>query len=64
MKVLACKDVSGIECGYTAEAETDDEIKAMLMGHGDSAHADIMAGVTEEQKAEMAKKMGDSLASQ
>jgi predicted small metal-binding protein len=64
MKTLKCADVAGIACDFVATGETDAEVKAKLAEHGASAHADMMNGMTEEQKAAMATKIDGMLAAQ
>jgi predicted small metal-binding protein len=64
MKELACRDVSGMDCDFKAQGETAEEVKAKLMEHGNSAHAEAMASMTDEQKAGMAQKTEELLAAQ
>ncbi len=64
MKTLKCADVAGIACDFEATGETDAEAKAKLQEHGMSAHAEMMAGLTDEQKAAMGTKIDGLLAVQ
>lgn len=64
MKTLKCADVAGIACDFEAHGETDAEVKAKLQEHGMGAHAEMMAGLTEEQRAGMAAKIDGLLAAQ
>ena len=52
MKDLSCSEM-GIECAFRAEGETADEVKAKLLEHAAAEHADMLAGMTEAQKADM-----------
>jgi predicted small metal-binding protein len=64
MMTIACKDVSGMECDFVAEGETAEAVKAMAMEHAGSAHAEAMAAMTDEQKAEMSAKVDSMLAAE
>jgi predicted small metal-binding protein len=64
MKTLKCDEVAGIVCDFVATGETDAEVKAKLGEHGMAAHAEMMAGMTDEQKAGMATKIDQLLAAQ
>jgi len=61
MKELSCSEM-GIECAFRAESETADEVKAKLLEHAAAEHADMLAGMTEEQKAEMMATMDEKIA--
>jgi|GEM_PF-1089071 len=52
----------GIECAFRAEGETADEVKAKLLEHAAAEHADMLAGMTEAQKAEMMATMDEKIA--
>jgi len=52
MKEISCSEM-GIECAFRAEGETADEVKAKLLDHAAAEHADMLAGMTEAQKADM-----------
>lgn len=64
MKTLKCADVAGISCDFQATGETNEEVTAKLQEHGMAAHAEMMAGMNEEQKAAMAARISGLLASQ
>jgi len=64
MKSLACKDVSGLECEYVAEGETNEEVKAALAQHGADEHAEEMEAMTPEDVEQMMAKMDELLEGQ
>lgn len=64
MKKLECKDISGQDCPYVAEGETDEEIKPLLGKHGETVHPEMMAALTDEEKTAMEQKINDRLAQQ
>ncbi len=49
-------------CEYVSHAETAQQAKDKLMEHAGIAHAQELAHMTDEQKAEMAKKADELLA--
>jgi predicted small metal-binding protein len=61
MKELSCREM-GIECAFRAEGETADEVKAKLLEHAAAEHADMLAGMTDAQKAEMTATMDEKIA--
>jgi predicted small metal-binding protein len=61
MKTLACKDVAGIQCNFVAKGNTDKEVKDRLMGHGMTAHAEMMNNMSREQKDAMMEKMQSAI---
>ncbi|MEW6722051.1 MAG: DUF1059 domain-containing protein [Candidatus Micrarchaeota archaeon] len=61
---LSCADLGTSECQFVAEGATAEEVKGKLMEHAKQAHADKLAAMNEEQKAEMDKKMDELLAAQ
>jgi predicted small metal-binding protein len=61
MKELSCSEM-GLECPFRAEGETADEVKAKLLEHAAAAHADMLAGMTDEQKAAMMATMDEKIA--
>ena len=61
MKELSCSAM-GVECAFRAEGETADEVKAKLLEHAAAEHADMLAGMTEEQKSEMMATMDEKIA--
>ena len=61
MKELTCSEMD-IECAFRAEGETADEVKAKLLEHAAAEHADMLAGMTEEQKSEMMATMDEKIA--
>lgn len=56
MKTLSCKDM-GVECDYVAVKPTAEEVKADLLSHAEKAHADLLAGMSEQDKADMVGQM-------
>ena len=61
MKSIACKDM-GVDCDFVATGETAEEVKAKLMKHAAEAHSDMMAGMSEEETAEMMRTIDEKLA--
>ena len=62
MKQFTCVDATpegGTSCDYVAKGETAEEVIKMMMEHGGSAHADIVAKATPESMEEW-KKMAPS----
>lgn len=64
MKSVACKDVSGFDCEYIAEADTSEEVKAALAQHGAEAHADEMEAMEPDEAEQMTAKIDEALATQ
>ena len=64
MKKLLCRDVSGWDCPYEAEGDTDEEVKMKLAEHGEEVHPEEMAAMSDEDKAEMQQKIEEHLAEQ
>jgi predicted small metal-binding protein len=60
MKSLACSDM-GMECSFSAEAETADEVKAKMLAHAQEVHAEMLAGMTEEEKAGLVAMMDEKM---
>jgi predicted small metal-binding protein len=62
MKTLACKDM-GIDDGFMVKGATDEEVMGKMMEHVKMAHADKMAGTSEEdmKKMMMEKIMDDGM---
>ena len=61
MKELSCSEM-GVECPFRAEGETADEVKARMMEHAAAEHADMLAGMSDEQKAAMMATMDEKIA--
>jgi predicted small metal-binding protein len=58
MKILACKDLGTPECPFVAKAETDDEAVKIMIEHAKKAHADKVAGMSDDaMKTMMAPKV-------
>lgn len=51
-----------MQCDYVAKGETAEEVKADLMKHASTVHADAMEAMTDEEKADMSQKADDMLA--
>jgi len=60
----ACKDVSGIDCGFVASGKSAAKVKEALYNHAARAHSALFAKATEKEKADMDAKMDQLLASQ
>jgi predicted small metal-binding protein len=52
MKSLACSDL-GMECSFTAQGETADELKQKMLAHAQDAHAEMLAGMADQEKADL-----------
>lgn len=64
MKTLSCKDM-GMDDGFVAKGETEDEVMMKMDEHAKEMHADKMAGMSEEEmmgmKEMMRKKIKDEM---
>jgi len=60
MKTLACKDM-GIECDYVATKPTAQEVKDDLLAHAADAHSEMLASMSEKDKAEMMSQMDERM---
>jgi predicted small metal-binding protein len=60
METFACTRL-GLDCDFTVSGATREEVMTAAMEHGMSAHADLMAGMTPEQAAEFATKLGEAI---
>jgi len=56
MRSLACSDL-GMECGFTAEGETAEEVKDKMLAHAQDAHAEMLAGMSDQEKADLMAAM-------
>jgi predicted small metal-binding protein len=57
MKTLACKDM-GIDCGFVAKGETDEEVIKKTNDHTTKAHHEVMEEMSKKMsEEEMKKKM-------
>ena len=61
MESLGCQDL-GVACPFRAEGKTTAEVKQHLLEHAGVAHADLMAGMSEEQQAEFMRTLDEKLA--
>ena len=55
MKKLACSNVGGGECTHEFEAENFDGFMTQAKEHFGSAHSELVANATDEDKATWAK---------
>ena len=47
---LKCDDVvSGLGCEFVATGGSSDEVRDTMLAHGGSVHADLMAGMSEDE---------------
>ena len=60
MKTLSCNDM-GIECGYVATKPTAEEVKDDLLAHAQDAHSEMLAGMSDADKAEMMRQMDERM---
>jgi predicted small metal-binding protein len=61
VKSIKCRDM-GMDCGFVAEGETAEEVKAKLTEHAGTVHADMMASMSEEDTAKMMADIDAKLA--
>ena len=52
MPRVSCADM-GASCQWEATAETGEELKILIRKHAESAHKDMLAGMSEAERAEM-----------
>jgi predicted small metal-binding protein len=60
MKSLACSDL-GMECGFKAEGETAEEVKQKMLAHAQDAHAEMLAGMSDQEKAGLMATMDEKM---
>ncbi len=60
MKSLACSDL-GMECSFTAEGETAEEVKEKMLAHAQDAHAEMLAGMSDQEKAGLMATMDEKM---
>ncbi len=60
MKVLKCSDM-GFKCNFVATGNSAEEAKKKLLEHGNTVHKEMLNNMSAEQKAEMEKKIMESL---
>ena len=60
MKKLTCNDVSGQDCPYVAEGDSNEEVLNKLSDHGDQTHPGMVKKMKEEMTDEEMKKMMES----
>ena len=56
--------MGGKDCTFEATAETPEELKKKVWAHAESDHADMIANMSEEQKAELGAKLDAAIAAQ
>ena len=61
VKELNCSEL-GMDCSFHAEGETADEVKAKMMEHAAAEHADMLAGMTDDQKTGLMATMDEKIA--
>ncbi len=60
MLKFACKDV-GVDCDFVATGATVEELQKKAFEHASVAHADLLKGMSEAQRAEMARAVEASI---
>ena len=61
---LKCDDVMpGLGCDFVAEGATKEDVVQKMMEHGDSMHADLMQGKSEEEKQQATVAMKETMMS-
>lgn len=58
---IKCQDVSGWECGFTANAETADDIRQQMIDHFLAEHGEKMAELSDKQQNEISEKIEEML---
>lgn len=53
MHTLACKDLGTPECGYVVSGESADDAVRTMIGHAKEAHAEKIAGKSDDELMEM-----------
>ena len=62
MKSLKCSDLNpDSDCSFEATGETNKEVVDKMFKHASEAHKDKLAGMSEEEKQGMVKKMNETL---
>ena len=56
MKTLSCRDM-GMDDGFVAKGETEEEVMMKMEQHAKETHADKMAGMSEEEMMKMKDDM-------
>ena len=64
MKQIGCKDLGAVNCDFVASGETADDVKTRLFEHATAEHADKLAAMSDQEKAEISHKMDEMLAAQ
>jgi predicted small metal-binding protein len=60
MKTLACKDM-GVECDHVSTKPSAQEVKDDLLAHAQEAHSEMLAAMSEQDKAEMMRQMDERM---
>ncbi|MBR9706332.1 DUF1059 domain-containing protein [Candidatus Pacearchaeota archaeon] len=63
MKSIKCSDL-GPTCLFTAEGETNEEVKEKLWAHGKEIHGKMMEDMTKKEMRKMDKKIDKMLMAQ
>ena len=57
MKSLSCKDLSRMDCNFTATGNSADEVKQALFTHAQSVHPDVLSSMTPDPMQEITRRM-------
>lgn len=60
MMKLSCRDM-GIDCDFSATAETKEELKGKMMKHAEMDHKDILDKMSDAEKKDMMAKMEEKM---
>jgi predicted small metal-binding protein len=60
VKTLTCRDL-GMECTFVASGETADEVKAKMLAHAQEAHADMLAGMSDQETNDLMRMMDEKM---
>jgi predicted small metal-binding protein len=61
---IGCRDLGGMDCNFSAEGSSPEEVKKNLYAHAGESHKDILASMPEEKMKEMDQLMDKLLAEQ
>lgn len=61
---LSCSEVGGMNCNFSTTADTVEEMKQKMFAHAGQVHREMLASMTEAQKAEVNRKIDSLLAKQ
>ncbi len=60
MLKFACRDL-GVPCDFVATGTTVEEVKDAAFAHAGAVHADMLKGMSDDEKAKLAKAVETSI---